>query len=46
MLIGTIDDWKHAYTLGALPAQLLEQQRLALQSEDTAWPLKIQLFFL
>lgn len=37
MLIGTLDDWKHAYNLGALPAQLLEQQRLALQSEDTAW---------
>lgn len=37
MLIGTFDDWKHAYHGGAAPAALLEQQRQALQADDTAW---------
>ncbi|WP_314325719.1 allophanate hydrolase [Comamonas aquatica] len=37
MLIGTFDDWKHAYHCGAAPAALLEQQRQALQADDTAW---------
>lgn len=37
MLIGTIEDWKNAYTEGATPAELLEQQRLACNAQDTAW---------
>ncbi|WP_455556978.1 allophanate hydrolase [Comamonas sp.] len=37
MLIGTFDDWKRAYRDGADPAELLEQQRQALQTGDTAW---------
>ncbi|MCD2512403.1 allophanate hydrolase [Comamonas endophytica] len=37
MLIGTIEDWKNAYTQGAMPAELLEQQRLACSAQDTAW---------
>ena len=37
MLIGTFEDWKRAYTEGADPAHLLEQQRLACQADDTAW---------
>ena len=37
MLVGTFDDWKRAYNDGADPAALLEQQRQALQADDTAW---------
>lgn len=37
MLIGTLEDWKHAYSQGATPADLLEQQRLACKKGDTAW---------
>ena len=37
MLVGTFDDWKRAYNEGADPAELLEQQRQACKSDDTAW---------
>lgn len=37
MLIGTFDDWKRTYEEGADPTALLEQQRQALQTDDTAW---------
>ena len=37
MLIGTFNDWTHAYSGGADPEKLLEQQRQALQADDTAW---------
>ena len=37
MLIGTLEDWTHAYNEGADPAVLLEQQRQALKADDTAW---------
>ena len=37
MLIGTLEDWKNAYAQGATPAELLEQQRLACDAQDTAW---------
>ncbi|MGE8397747.1 MAG: amidase family protein, partial [Comamonas sp.] len=37
MLIGTLEDWKRAYEGGADPAQLLELQRQACETNDTAW---------
>ena len=37
MLIGTLEDWKFAYTQGAAPQELLEQQRQACSTQDTAW---------
>ena len=37
MLIGTLEDWKRAYEEGADPAQLLELQRQACETNDTAW---------
>lgn len=37
MLIGTLEDWKHAYRQGATPAALLERQRQACAGTDTAW---------
>ena len=37
MLIGTLENWKFAYTQGAAPQELLEQQRQACSAQDTAW---------